>query len=75
MTAIQNIQQYLDTAYQRIETWKAEQPNHTQEELEAVSNTMYDQAYREYSAASNTLSEGPRMDYLRMNTLEDDSHV
>jgi hypothetical protein len=76
MTAmtIQGIQQYLDTAYQRTETWKTAHPNHTQDELEAVSNTFYDEAYAEFTA--NTLNKGPRLDYLHLPNLDmGDSHV
>lgn len=64
---MQDIQHYLDIAYQSIEVWKAEHPNHTQDELEDASNTFYEMAYVEFNAAANTLSGGPRMGYLRMD--------
>lgn len=66
MTTQDDIQQYLDAAYQQVETWKVEHPNHTQDELESISNTFYDQAYAKYNRVANTLSEGPRLDYIRM---------
>lgn len=66
MSTQHDIQQYLDAAYQRIETWKAVHPNYTEDELEAVSNTFYKVAYADFNAIANTLSKGPRLDYLRM---------
>jgi hypothetical protein len=65
------VNEYLDAACQRIETWKAAHPNHTQDELETISNTFYEVAYAEFNAVANTLSKGPRMDYLHIT----DSHV
>lgn len=67
MSTQNDMQQYLDAAYQQVEAWKPEHPNHTQDELEAASNAIYDQAYAEYMKA-NTMSEGPRLDYIRMES-------
>lgn len=65
MTTENDMQHYLDSAYQQIEAWKIEHPNHTQDELETASNAIYNQTYAEYIATS-TLCEGSRMQYLRM---------